>query len=103
MQTGQTWEYCEIRVQSEVLDLLGLDLDGPSERFRFWADAAGPHGVYTVGWSGWGECAIPADYNRDLYQRFVAELCSQGWQPLPRKGRTWWAQRFRRAVKEVDP
>lgn len=102
VQTKQTWEYCEIRVESEVLDLLGLYLEGPRERFRFWADAAGPHGVYTVAWSDWGECTIPGDYNRGLYEGFVAGLCSQGWQPYSWAGHTWWGQRFRRAVSGAN-
>jgi hypothetical protein len=102
VQSPKTWEYCEIRVERETMDPEAIDfvIGRPEfrERFRFWADGAGPGGVYTVGHSDWAERAEPTEWDRDLFERLVGELRSQGWQPLQRKGGEWWSQRFRRPI-----
>lgn len=105
VQGPTTWEYCEIRVESGLLEAEAIDvlLGKPpyTDQFRFCADGAGPAGVYSVGCSEWAEGSTPTEWDRGLFERFVEELRLRGWQPLSREGGEWWAQRFRRATNPV--
>jgi len=102
VQSPKTWEYCEIRVEhgTKDTDAIGILAGQPpyTDQFRFWADGAGPAGVYTLGYSDWAEGAKPAEWHRDLFERLAEELRTQGWLVLPREGGEWWAQQFRREI-----
>jgi len=104
-QTGNSksepaqWEYCEVFAEQKTNLLKGF-LGGRT--WRFWAQAMGPSGVYSVGSSKevrrGGEW-LPND-NKDTVQahrELVTELLEDGWEVTGRKG-GWWNTTLRRQV-----
>lgn len=105
------WEYCQIRYTTYYNmgggEHAGLNLG----LLWFFAAAYGPNGRYEAAKSPETPFAREADGFPDknnpshlsLHQQLVDTLISDGWQPLSKRGTSWWQQRFRRRPREIKP
>ncbi len=93
------WETCEIQWVSES--------DFFNTKGYFEAKAIGPNGVYGAAKTGAFKVKksivgvpLPYDANgKETYERLVAHLVQEGWEPIGIKGPDWFSDKFRRHTK----
>jgi hypothetical protein len=102
------WEFCQIQATWNTSPFCF------NCKCQFWADAIGKKGQYNAGESpiyivagnGWRLSNPPTGFSSggkkksaEAHNSLVNQLISDGWEPLPDRGQSWWQNRFKRKIR----